>query len=354
MSNIAIVDADFIGGGNNRFPNLACMKMSAYHKQKQIEVTLLEEQVDLSKYDTIYVSKVFSKSIMPQWLEFRSNVICGGTGFFYDKSPQLPAEVEHCMPDYGLYDSLNVDNEYFHDYSIGFATRHCFRRCEFCVNKNYTKVERNSPIVEFFDERRKHICLLDDNILGYSEWRVVFDELKDTGRYFQFKQGMDIRLMTESKAYIISTAKYRGDFIFAFDNIQERSIVEEKLTLWRKYNDRNTKLYVLCAYDRSGKYDESFWINDIEDTLERITILMEHSCMPYLMRYDKYEDSPFAGLYIELARWCNQPSHFKKMSFEEFCLVDMTRKQTPKRFKEFATTHSEIASKYFHRKYKPI
>ena len=29
--------------------------------------------------------------------------------------------------------------EYYLDYSIGFATRGCFRQCSFCVNKNYKK-----------------------------------------------------------------------------------------------------------------------------------------------------------------------------------------------------------------------
>ena len=32
------------------------------------------------------------------------NVEWGGTGFYYDKAPRLSEEVEHCMPDYHLYD----------------------------------------------------------------------------------------------------------------------------------------------------------------------------------------------------------------------------------------------------------
>lgn len=34
----------------------------------------------------------------------RKNVHIGGTGFFFDKAPNLPNEIEHHAPDYHLYD----------------------------------------------------------------------------------------------------------------------------------------------------------------------------------------------------------------------------------------------------------
>ena len=42
-------------------------------------------------------------------------------------------------------------------------------------------------------------------------------------------------------------------------------------------------------------------------------------CLPYVMRYQDYKLSPHYGMYVTIARWCNQPSFFKKMSFREFC-----------------------------------
>ncbi|MPM54753.1 hypothetical protein SDC9_101533 [bioreactor metagenome] len=59
---------------------------------------------------------------------------------------------------------------------------------------------------------------------------------------------------------------------------------------------------------------------DIKNTFERIHILMKYGCLPYIMRYISYKESPYHGIYTQLARWCNQPSHFKRMSFEEFCI----------------------------------
>lgn len=50
---IAIVDADLIGRKNHRFPNLACMKLSSYHKMLGNEVVLEQNYNNLHNYDKI-------------------------------------------------------------------------------------------------------------------------------------------------------------------------------------------------------------------------------------------------------------------------------------------------------------
>jgi hypothetical protein len=37
------------------------------------------------------------------------------------------------------------------------------------------------------------------------------------------------------------------------------------------------------------------------------------------MRHEDYHNSPLPSFYVQMARWCNQPAFFKKMSFWEFC-----------------------------------
>ena len=138
------------------------------------------------------------------------------------------------MPDYDLYKdwieaqtlkaqtealrkglSFNKSN-YLHqfkeytDYSIGFLTRGCFRKCEFCVNKKYDHVFSHSPLSEFFDKGRKKICLLDDNFLGCPQWRELLKELIATGYPFKFKQGIDERLLTEERCKMLFGANYDG------------------------------------------------------------------------------------------------------------------------------------------------
>ena len=174
---IGIIDADLLGRKAHRFPNLACMKISSFYKSKGHEVILILNYDEVDDFDHIYMSKVFSDTEVPREILTAHNIICGGTGFFYEKAEPLDQEIEHCMPDYHLYDEWQVKAlsegvkkshlTYYNDYSIGFTTRGCFRKCDFCVNKRYDRVEKHSEIAEFLDSTRKYICLLDDNVLGF-------------------------------------------------------------------------------------------------------------------------------------------------------------------------------------------
>lgn len=101
---IGIVDADLIGRKKHRFPNLVCEKLSGYWKARGAEVTLLMDYDHFDEYDTVYVSKVFTDTPVPEWLCETERIHIGGTGFFFDKAPNLPDEIEHHMPDYRLYD----------------------------------------------------------------------------------------------------------------------------------------------------------------------------------------------------------------------------------------------------------
>ena len=351
--NIALVDADLLDAGT-RHPNLVIMKLSGYFKDNGCTVQLIEDYSELYseraldnssslpdesrydfskalKYDAIYISKVFDFTKINTELLTLQNVYIGGTGFFFDHAPKLPECIEHHMPDYHIYDQyiehdMTHKNKdvYFKDYlnySIGFATRGCFRQCAFCVNHNVKRVNFHSHISEWYDPTRKAIYLWDDNIFGYPHWRDVFEELKEIGKPFQFRQGMDIRLLTEEKAKILNEAKYHGDIIFAFDHIEDAEIIEQKLQLWRQYCHKSTKLYVLAGF---ASQDE----HEIESVFKRIQILIRYGCFPYIMRHELYQTSPYRSLFITIARWCNQPSFMRNYSFREYCEANQAYHKT--------------------------
>lgn len=337
--NIGIIDADLIDKKKHRFPNLVSMKLSGYHKELGDNVILLLDYDNILNFDKVYITKVFTDTKVPEDILNLPNIEYGGTGFYYDKAPQLPYEIEHHMPDYHLYDDWvnkqlenngkRLDFKYYLDYSIGFVTRGCFRQCEFCVNKNQIKVKVHSPLKEFIDPSKKKICLLDDNFLGCSDWKNILMELQATNKPFQFKQGLDERLLTDEKCKLLFDSKYDGDYIFAFDNIEDKEIIEKKAHLIRKYNKnigQNFKFYVLCGFDRNNKYDLDFWKQDINDAFERIFILSKYNFKPYIMRFEKYKESPLYGTYVNIACWCNQPSLFNNLSYKQFCEKDDLRK----------------------------
>ncbi|UDQ98285.1 hypothetical protein AAEX28_15055 [Lentisphaerota bacterium WC36G] len=358
MKKIALVDADLIDNGT-RHPNLALMKLSGYFKARGDNVVLLYKDFrNLKQYDKIYVSKVFNYTKISSKLLKSANVSIGGTGFFEDGGEDLPDEIEHHMPDYELYNEFveyQVNtlgkkriryNDYL-NYSIGFMSRGCFRKCSFCVNKKYDRAFRHAHLSEFLDESKKAIYLWDDNFLACSEWREILDELEASGKPFQFRQGIDIRLLTDEKAERLSRVKYHGDFIFAFDHIEDAELISRKLEIWRRHTSKTTKLYVLCAYTSQDHVD-------IENVFKRIKILMKFGCIPYIMRYESYNDSEYKGIYVQLARWCNQPQFYKKKSFREFCEANQSyhsNKQTNcaayQAMLDFEQKHPDIAKKYF-------
>ncbi len=332
--NIGIIDADLIGRKKHRFPNLASMKISAFHKNAGDTVTLCTDYNALDGFDKIYLSKVFTDTEVPPEVLSLPNVSIGGTGFYYDKAPKLPEEIEHICPDYHLYDEWvqdKLDNggkrkdfTAYLDYSIGFLTRGCFRQCPFCVNQNYKRCNQHSPVDEFLDPERPKLCFLDDNFFACPEWKSIIDEVKATGKRFQFRQGLDERLLTDDKIHELMQWKYDGRYIFAFDNIADRPVIEDKLKRIHELypitkSKCRFKFYVLCGFDRNDKYDDEFWMSDIRDAFERVKVLASYNALPYIMRFEKAYTSKYAGTYISLAGWCNQPQMFKTLTFRDFC-----------------------------------
>lgn len=386
---VGIVDADLLGRSKHRFPNLVCEKISMYWKDKGADVELLLNYdwypYQVGNYTAIYISKVFTDTPVPEWLTIESMqdhpiIHIGGTGFFFDKAPALPDEIEHHFPDYSLYDNwINSEIEKelkakgadfkkeqflrqfreYKEYSIGFLTRGCFRKCKFCVNQKYNHVFQHSPLQEFHDANRPKICLLDDNFLGCSHWRPMLEELIQTGKPFKFKQGLDERILTDEKCSLLFNCNYDGDYTFAFDNVSDYDLIESKLKLIRKYSNSNyVKFYVLVGFESTdGK--------DIENAFKRIELLMRYHCIPYIMRYqDKnycpWKESKYRGIYIQLARWCNQQSIYKKMSFRHFCEANQALAKTDnwcapyKAMKEYEADYPEIAARYFDLRYATL
>lgn len=363
---IGIIDAEIIGKNKHRFPNLASMKISSYYKQKGYQVELLLSYEDVDKYDLVYISKVFIKTEIPLENEDKTlkkedtisdfykdneflkkeNIRFGGTGFYYEKAPSLPYEIEHCKPDYNLYDewidkcvsngAKEKEFTYYKDYSIGFLTRGCFRQCEFCVNKVYKKCSKHSNLYEFLDESRKKLCFLDDNFFSCVDWKNILKDIELCGKRFQFKQGLDERLLTKEKIKMMDSWKYDGSFIFAFDNIKDKDIVSKKLNMiydvcpeWKK----QMTFYCFCGFDRDNKYDYDFWLRDIKELFERFFILSKYSANPYVMRHENYKKSPFSHIYDAIAAWTNQPAMYSTFTFDMFCKCRGMKPEGYKKYK---------------------
>lgn len=340
---IGLIDNDFVSRNNHNFPNLAIMKLSSYHKNigDKVELIGFDEINPMSlfsnDFDLIYVSKAFTDSKTPDYVFKLDNVKTGGTGFYFDKAEPLPYEVEHSKPDYTIYNKV-LDTikkkDFFTDYSIGFTTRGCFRHCPFCVNINSNKVELHSPIDEFYDPKKKKLAMLDDNVLGLPNRELfkIFDRLGEIDKPFQYRQAMDIRLLTEERIKRLFELKYDGAYYFAFDMWKYKDTIEPKMQLWHDMfmkiksphkPDRvniKTRIYLFTGLDETGKYDKNFWLNDLDILFKRIEICFKYKLMPYVMRFETVDKEPFIReVYQNICQWTNSPRNPSSFcSFLEF------------------------------------
>lgn len=286
---IGLIDVD----GHN-FPNLALMKLSAYHKRLGDSV---EWWSGFGKYDRVYMSKVFDETYspdVPEPLNARE-VVKGGTGYGLDND--LPDEIEHIYPDYALYPDLTRDTAY------GFLTRGCPRGCSFCIvaRKEGRRSRRVAWLSEFW-RGQKNIVLLDPNLLACPDCMRLLKQLEDSGAWVDFTQGLDCRLLTEAKIDALNRVRLK-EIHFAWDSMAESAAVLRGLELYRKRAARKphgsfATVYMLTNYDTT-----------LEDDLFRIYKLRELGYDPYVMVYDK----PNAAQEVRaLQRWCNNRRIFKK------------------------------------------
>lgn len=296
---IGLIDVD-----GHHFPNIALMKLSAWHKASGDYVEWWNAET--TQYDRVYMSKVFDETYSSD-IALPTNadkVIRGGTG--YDLYNKLPEEVEHTYPDYSLYPKLTEDTAY------GFLTRGCPRGCHFCIvtEKEGHISAKVADLSEFWNGQ-KYIKLLDPNLLACPDHLSLIRQLYDSHAYVDFTQGLDCRLLTPDNISLINQLKLK-DIHFAWDYMQESVPVLRGLKLYRE----------LATHKVHGAYGTVYCLVNYNTTmaenLYRIYTLRDMGYDPYVTVYDK----PNAPREIrDLQRWCNNRKIYKSCTtFEEYAL----------------------------------
>lgn len=261
MDKIGLIDVD----GHN-FPNLALMKISAYHKSKGDIVEWYDPLFD--NFDKVYQSKIFSFTTDYKYKP-KGKLIKGGIA--YGLENKLPKEIEHSFPDYSIY------GDKYKNTSYGFLTRGCPRGCKFCnVAEHQGKVSRKVANLSEFWDKQKKIVLLDPNILACKDWEILFKQLEESKAHIDFSQGLDIRLMTKKKAAAIEKLKINM-IHFAWDNYEFKTYEKLKeFKKWTTLNERKLRVYVLVNFNTT-----------IEQDLDRIYKLRKLGYDPYVMVFEK-------------------------------------------------------------------
>ena len=302
---VGLIDVD----GHN-FPNLALMRISAYHKAigDQVEWWL----GDLFHYDIVYMSKVFSDTYskdMPEPLN-TDRVIKGGTGYHIhmadgkeyldDSHDDLPIEIESMFPDYSIYPQFK--------YAVAMTSRGCPRGCAFChvAAKEGRRCRKVANVSDFWSGQ-KEIKVLDPNITACREKKGLFEQYIETNAYIDFTQGLDIRLLNEDDIEMINRMKLK-EIHFAWDNPKDD--LEEKFKQYAKH----------AKHKPHGKYGTVYCLTNfnssLSEDLHRIYVLRELQFDPYIMIYNKQEAPDEVRL---LQRWVNNKQVFRTVDrFEDF------------------------------------
>ena len=249
---------------DSKLPNLALMKLSAYHKIQGDNVGL-----NINNPDRIYASILFTKNkdLPNSWnvMYPDAEIIVGGSG--YDPTIKLPIEVEQSYPDHSLYDGK---------YSIGRVTSGCPNRCHFCM---VHKMEPNGiRYVQHPSKIHKEgtiLRLLDDNILAMPD---AFKEIRDYCILNNIKirfEYLDARLITPENARMLKEMKHEHGYLhFSYDMKGDEPEIRNGIeTLIGAGFRPNALQFFIYLHDEKS----------IPDAEYRWNVIRGYNCEPFLM-----------------------------------------------------------------------
>lgn len=265
---------------DSKLPNLAAMKISAYHKANG-DVVFLD--FPIARADYTYASVLYS------WTPDPIADLIGGSKY---PTTKLDPAIEKMKPDYSLYPTI--------DYSMGYTYKACPRTCDFCVVPKQKNDEKHYSIWDFHDPKFKKICLLNNNTLADLNWRDTFNEIINE-KLIVIDHGYDVRLITEESANYLSRIKFDDYLHIAWDFPAHETEVLRGIKHLKQARIKKIMCYVLIGNTTH------------EEDLYRVLKLHGLGVDPFVMplnKKDKYQK--------RFARWCNHKAIFKSVKWEDY------------------------------------
>ena len=299
MSEIGLIDVD----GHSNYPNLALMKISAYHKQMGDNVEWYTPFAE--KYDIVYVAKVFS--FTNDYMYAVNNADCvvrGGTG--YDYRTVLPTQIDRMQPDYTLYTYIDRHTAY------GFLTRGCPNKCKWCVvPKKEGNIRPYMDVDDIAIDNRHNLVLMDNNILAAGDYAMEqFEKIINSRYRVDFNQGLDARLVDNEAAKILAKMRWISSIRFGCDTPTQIVEVEKAISLIDQHsaNPKHYFLYTIITKDMNESY-------------ERISHFRRNKRIRVQAQPYRELDNPKQVLpqwQKDMARWANRKEIFKTVDFKDY------------------------------------
>lgn len=276
------------------FPNLALMKLSAWHKAQGDSV---EWWNPMLTYDKVYSSKVFTFTTENPYLP--ENTIKGGTG--YGIMDELPPEIDRMFPDYSIYPNC--------DHAIGFLTRGCIRKCPWCVVPK--KEGQIRPYMTWREIKRpdsRDIVFMDNNVLACPWGLEQIEDMAGQNVRVDFNQGLDARLINPETAYRLARLKWIQFIRMSCDTDSMLDTVRTAITLLGECGVKPYKIFVYVL------------VQDIESAERRCIALREIGANPFAQPYRDFSTNAEPPKeQRDFARWVNHKAIFKSTkTFSEY------------------------------------
>lgn len=287
---IGLIDVD----GHSAFPNLALMRLSAWHKGRGDSV---EWWNGFCHYDRVYMSKVFTFTADVNTVIASDEIILGGTG--YRNYGSLPEEIEKTAPDYSIYPKV--------DYAIGFLTRGCCRSCPWCIvpiKEGHIRPAAAWTEVKRADSRK--IIFMDNNVLASDHGLRQIDEMRGQNVWVDFNQGLDARLISPETAALLAGLKWIRFVRLSCDTSEMLPVIEQAVAYMKE----------------AGIAKSRFWaymlVQDVEEAEHRAAALDQMGVTPFAQPYRDYDGGEPTQEQKLFARWVNMKSVFHSCTWKEF------------------------------------
>lgn len=286
---------------DSNYPNLALMKISAWHKARGGNV---EWYNPFNRYDKVYMAKVFS--FTEDYLQYITNADCvekGGTG--YDIRKVLPVEIDRMQPDYSIYPQIDSKTAY------GFLTRGCPNRCKWCVvPKKEGKITPYMDIEEIAVNGRKNIILMDNNVLASDYGFQQIEKIVSMGVRVDFNQGLYARLVTNDIAQLLARVKWMKRIRFGCDTPGQIAECERATALIDKYGYKGEYFFYCILMD---DFKEAF--SRVNHWRGKGGRFLPH-CQPYRDLNNPRQIIP--QWQRDLAGWADKKWIFRSCEFKDF------------------------------------
>lgn len=286
--------------GHN-FPNLALMKIAAYHKKRGDAVEWINH---FERYDKAYLSKIFTFTPDISTVVQANEIERGGTG--YDIGKSLPEEIDNQQPDYSIYPITKWFNG---KTAYGFLTRGCVRSCPWCVVPKKEGPIRKYRDIEDVLQGKTAAVLMDNNILASDCCEDQLGKIARIGCRVDFNQGLDARIIVSQpeKAVLLSKIKWLNPIRLACDSNAMMPTVEAAAGLLRGAGCKPNRLFSYVL------------LTELQDSYDRINFLRRLDIMPFAQPYRDFTPRQVIPQWqVDMARWCNDKAILKSCDFKDY------------------------------------